>query len=92
MNRFWRAMISSVLVMVFLCASIPVFAAQSPTARTISKIVVSKKVYNGKKQSPKVTVYDDTGKKIARKYYTVKVAGKRVNAGKYKVTVTAKAP
>jgi len=92
MNRFWKGLLPIALVIALLVASIPAFAAPSPTTKAIGSVKVSSATYNGKKQTPKVTVYDTAGNKISSKYYSVKVKGTPKNAGTYKVTVTAKAP
>ncbi len=46
--------------------------------------------YNGKVKTPKVTVKDAYGRKISKKYYSVKYQKGRKKAGTYKVTVTFK--
>lgn len=92
MNKVWKVLLPMVLVMALLTASLPAFAAESPTTKAIGIVTVSSKNYNGKKQVPSVKVYDTTGKRVASKYYKVKVAGTPKNAGTYKVTVTGKAP
>ena len=92
MNKVWKVLLPLVLVMALLTASLPAFAAESPTTKAIGKVKVASATYNGKKQAPTVKVYDTDGKKISSKYYKVKVTGIPKNAGKYKVTVTAKAP
>lgn len=93
MNKVWKVLLPLVLVMALLTASLPAFAAESsPTTKAIGKVTVAKSTYNCKKQTPTVKVYDTDGKKISSRYYKVKVTGTPKNAGKYKVTVTAKAP
>ena len=93
MNKVWKVLLPLVLVMALLTASLPAFAAESsPTTKAIGTVKVSAATYNGKKQTPTVKVYDTTGARISSRYYKVKVAGTPKNAGKYKVTVTAKAP
>lgn len=92
MNKVWKVLLPLVLVMALLTASLPAFAAASPTTKAIGTVKVSAATYNGKKQTPTVKVYDTTGARISSKYYKVKVAGTPKNAGTYKVTVTAKAP
>jgi hypothetical protein len=92
MNKVWKVLLPIVLVMALLTASLPAFAAESPTTKAIGKVTVSSKIYNGKKQAPTVKVYDTTGKRVAAQYYKVTVAGTPKDAGVYKVTVTAKAP
>ena len=92
MNKVWKVLLPIVLVMALLTASLPAFAAESPTTKAIGKVTVSAKTYNGQKQAPTVKVYDTTGKRVASKYYRVTVAGTPKDAGVYKVTVTAKAP
>ena len=93
MNKVWKVLLPLVLVMALLTASLPAFAAESsPTTKAIGIVKVASTTYNGKKQAPTVKVYDTEGKKISSNYYTVKVTGTPKNAGKYKVTVTAKAP
>ena len=92
MNKVWKVLLPIVLVMALLTASLPAFAAASPTTKSIGFVKVSAKTYNGKKQAPTVKVYDTTGKRVAARYYKVKVAGTPKNAGTYKVTVTGKAP
>lgn len=93
MNKVWKVLLPLVLVMALLTASLPAFAAESsPVTKAIGKVKVASATYNGKKQAPTVKVYDTDGKKISSKYYKVKVTGTPKNAGKYKVTVTAKAP
>ncbi len=46
--------------------------------------------YNGKVQTPTVTVKDSKGKVIDSKYYTISYSSGRKNAGTYKVTVKFK--
>lgn len=92
MNKVWKVLLPIVLVMALLTASLPAFAAASPTTKIIGFVTVSAKTYNGQKQAPKVKVYDTTGKRVPARYYKVKVAGTPKNAGTYKVTVTGKAP
>ena len=92
MNKVWKVLLPLVLVMALLTASLPAFAAASPTTKAIGTVKVSAATYNGKKQTPTVKVYDTTGARISSRYYKVKVAGTPKNAGTYKVTVTAKAP
>lgn len=92
MNKVWKVLLPIVLVMALLTASLPAFAAASPTTKAIGIVTVSAKTYNGQKQAPRVKVYDTTGKRVASKYYRVTVAGTPKDAGTYKVTVTAKAP
>ena len=92
MNKVWKVLLPIVLVMALLTASLPAFAAESPTTRAIGIVTVSSKTYNGQKQAPRVKVYDTTGKRVASKYYRVTVAGTPKDAGTYRVTVTAKAP
>lgn len=92
MNKVWKVLLPLVLVMALLTASLPAFAAESPTTKAIGTVKVSPATYNGKKQTPTVKVYDTTGARISSRYYKVKVAGTPKNAGTYKVTVTAKAP
>ena len=92
MNKVWKVLLPIVLVMALLTASLPAFAAESPTTRAIGIVTVSAKTYNGQKQAPRVKVYDTTGKRVASKYYRVTVAGTPKDAGTYRVTVTAKAP
>ena len=92
MNKVWKVLLPLVLVMALLTASLPAFAAESPTTKAIGTVKVSAATYNGKKQTPTVKVYDTTGARISSRYYKVKVAGTPKNAGTYKVTVTAKAP
>ena len=92
MNKVWKVLLPIVLVMALLTASLPAFAAESPTTRAIGIVTVSAKIYNGQKQAPRVKVYDTTGKRVASKYYRVTVAGTPKDAGTYRVTVTAKAP
>lgn len=45
-------------------------------------------IYNGKVQSPKVTVKNSNGKTISKKYYTVSYSEGRKKTGRYSVTVT----
>jgi hypothetical protein len=78
--------------MALLTASLPAFAAASPTTKAIGRVTVSSKIYNGKKQEPTVRVYDTTGKRVLSRYYTARVAGYPRDAGTYRVTVTAIAP
>lgn len=92
MNKVWKVLLPIVLVMALLTASLPAFAAESPTTKAIGRVTVSSKIYNGKKQAPTVKVYDTTGKRVAAKYYKVKVAGTPKDAGTYMVTVYGKAP
>ena len=93
MNKVWKVLLPLVLVMALLTASLPAFAAESSvTTKPVGIVKVSAATYNGKKQTPTVKVYDTTGARISSRYYKVKVAGTPKNAGKYKVTVTAKAP
>lgn len=93
MNKVWKVLLPLVLVMALLTASLPAFAADlSATTKPIGIVKVASTTYNGKKQAPTVKVYDTTGARISSRYYKVKVAGTPKNAGKYKVTVTAKAP
>ena len=93
MNKFCKALVPVVLVIALLVASMPAFAASSPTTKAIGKVTVPDLTYNAKTRNPTVRVYDENGKKIAAKYYTVKFNKKTLkNAGKYSVTVTAKAP
>ena len=92
MNKVWKVLLPIVLVMALLTASLPAFAAASPTTKAIGIVTVSAKTYTGKKLAPSVKVYDTTGKRVAAKYYRVTVDGTPKNAGTYKVTVTAKAP
>ena len=92
MNKFLKGLLPVVLVLALLVASMPAFAAKSPTTKAIGFVKVSSATYSGKTLTPKVKVYDITGKKISSKYYSVKVSGKPKNAGTYKVTVTGKAP
>ena len=64
--------------------------------RVISKISrfeasFKSKVYNGKKQTPKITVYDEKGKKLTDKTdYTLKFSEGSINPGKYVATITLK--
>ena len=92
MNKVMKVLLPLVLVVVLLAASMPVFAAESPTTKAIDKVSVSSSTYNGKEQTPTVKVFDAEGNKISSKYYKVKVSGTPKDAGSYKVTVTAKAP
>lgn len=92
MNRIWKVLLPMVLVMALLIASVPAFAAESPTAKAIGKVKVSSVTYNGVKQSPSIKVYDTAGKRVSSKYYKVTLYGKRIHAGSYKVKITAKAP
>lgn len=92
MNRIWKVLLPMVLVMALLIASMPAFAAESPTAKAIGKVKVSSTTYNGKKQSPSIKVYDTAGKRVSSKYYRVKLPSKRIGAGTYKIQITAKAP
>ena len=92
MNRIWKVLLPMVLVMALLIASMPAFAAESPTAKAIAKVKVSSATYNGTKQSPSIKVYDTAGKRVSSKYYTVKLPSKRIGAGTYKIQITAKAP
>lgn len=92
MNRIAKALIPFVLIVALLIAAMPVFAAESPTTMAIDSVTVKNATYNGKQQTPKVAVYDANGNKIKSRYYAVKVKGSPVDAGRYLVTVTAKAP
>jgi hypothetical protein len=92
MNKVWKVLLPIVLVMALLTASLPAFAAESPTTRVIGIVTVSAKTYNGQKQAPRVKVYDTTGKRVPAGYYKVRVAGTPKDAGSYKVTVTGIAP
>lgn len=92
MYRIWKALLPMVLVMALLIASMPAFAAESPTAKAIGKVKVSSTTYNGTKQSPSIKVYDTEGKRVSSRYYTVKLPSKRIGAGTYKIQITAKAP
>ena len=107
MNKFCKVLIPLILVMSLLLASMPAFAAEnaaeteanasSPTAGVIGRVTIKSTTYNGKRQTPKITVYDKAGKKLSSKYYKVtKVSGSGAsangvkwpkNAGTYKVTV-----
>jgi len=91
MSKFLKALITFVLVVALLVGTVPAFAAESPTARVISRAVVRSATYTGKKLTPKITVYDTEGRRVSSKYYSVKLSG-RFTAGKHKVIITAKAP
>lgn len=60
------------------------------TIYKIKSVKASNCEYNGKAQTPTVTVKDSKGKKISSKYYTVKGYGSRKNVGRYKAKVTFK--
>jgi hypothetical protein len=92
MNRIWKVLLPLVLVMALLTTAMPAFAAESPALIPIGNVKVSTAVYNKEEQPPTVKVYDADGKRISSDYYTVKVAGTPIDAGSYKVTVTAKKP
>ena len=92
MNKVWKVLLPIVLVMALLTASLPAFAAESPTTKAIGFVTVSEKTYTGQKLAPSVKVYDTNGKRVDAKYYSVTVKGTPKDAGTYKVTVTAKAP
>ena len=92
MNKVWKVLLPIVLVMALLTASLPAFAAESPTTKAIGFVEVSAETYTGHKLAPSVKVYDTTGERVDAKYYSVTVNGTPKNAGTYKVTVTAKAP
>lgn len=92
MNKVWKVLLPLVLVIALLAASVPAFAAGSPTVRKISEIRVRSSKYNGKVQTPRVKVIDTDGRTVSTKYYKVTVTGTPKDAGTYKVKVTAKAP
>lgn len=54
------------------------------------KLGKTKYKYDGKAKKPSVTAYAPNGRKIPKKYYSVKYQKGRKNRGKYKVTVTFK--
>ncbi len=58
----------------------------------VRKVKLEKKtyVYDGRVKTPKVTVYNSSGKKVDKKYYTVKYQKGRKNPGKYKVKIVFK--
>jgi len=60
------------------------------TIKKIKSVKANDCHYNGKVQTPKVTVKDSAGKTVSSKYYTLKCYGKRKNLGSYKVKVTFK--
>ena len=46
MNKVWKVLLPLVLVMALLTASLPAFAAESPTTKAIGTVKVSAATYN----------------------------------------------
>ena len=63
--------------------NINLYSAKAKLSKTSYK-------YDGKAKKPAVSVTDAYGRKIAKKYYTVKYPKGRKKAGKYKVKITFK--
>lgn len=65
---------------------------EKASAPEIGSVSLSKTVfeYNGRTQTPAVTVKDENGNKLMKKYYSVKKPEKSVTYGEYKIKVVSK--
>ena len=93
MKMFKKVALTLMTVVMMLLMSTSVFAADSPVKTSFNaSMTKTTSVYNGKKQNLKdlVVVTKANGKKIAAKYYDVKVNKTCKNVGKYTVTITGK--
>lgn len=93
MKSLKKVALTLMTVVMMLLMSTSVFAADSPVKSSFNaSMTKTTSVYNGKKQNLKdlVVVTKANGKKIAAKYYDVKVNKTCKDAGKYTVTVTGK--
>lgn len=101
MISFKKALLPVLLIIALLVATVPAFAfaegeapatsaTPSVTVKKLAKMTITNTKYNGKKQVPKVKVYDEDGKVVSSEYYKVKVTGYPKNAGTYAVKVSGK--
>ena len=64
----------------------------TPTTQIVKEVSLSASsyTYDGKVKNPSIKVYDNNGKLVSSKYYTVSKSSGRKNVGKYKYTITFK--
>lgn len=91
MKSFKKIAVTILAAVMMLVMSTTVFAADSPVKTSFNASLTKKTVvYTGKTQAPKVTVTNEAGKTINKKYYTVTTNKACKNAGTYTVTITGK--